>query len=75
MVKLKRFDIVFNNPERVYFAGQEMGGKVSKYNLFSNSPRVILDYNWTGRRETDQWDSVGIERSSKNVLDKAFGKI
>ncbi|KAI6177456.1 Arrestin domain-containing protein 2 [Aphelenchoides bicaudatus] len=28
MVKLKRFDIVFNNPERVYFAGQEMGGKI-----------------------------------------------
>lgn len=28
MVKLKRFDILFNNPEHVYFAGQEIGGKI-----------------------------------------------
>ncbi|KAI6188687.1 Arrestin domain-containing protein 2 [Aphelenchoides besseyi] len=28
MVKLKRFDILFNNPERAYFAGQEITGKI-----------------------------------------------
>uniref|UniRef100_A0A914C1C5 Arrestin-like N-terminal domain-containing protein n=1 Tax=Acrobeloides nanus TaxID=290746 RepID=A0A914C1C5_9BILA len=28
MVKLDRFDIVFNNPEHAYFAGQEISGKV-----------------------------------------------
>uniref|UniRef100_A0A7E4VKH8 Arrestin_C domain-containing protein n=1 Tax=Panagrellus redivivus TaxID=6233 RepID=A0A7E4VKH8_PANRE len=28
MVKLDRFDIVLNNPEEVYFAGQEISGKV-----------------------------------------------
>lgn len=28
MVKLDKFEIVFNNPEEAYFAGQEVSGKV-----------------------------------------------
>lgn len=30
MVKLNRFDIILNNAENTYFAGQEISGKVSK---------------------------------------------
>lgn len=28
MVQLDRFEILFNNPEQAYFAGQEISGKV-----------------------------------------------
>lgn len=45
MVKLDRFEIILNNPEHVYFAGQEISGKVS--NLLSPFKRLqsnsILD--------------------------------
>lgn len=42
MVKLDRFDIVLNNAEHAYFAGQEISGKVSK--LIKKNFKLIFNY-------------------------------
>ncbi|KAI6217380.1 Arrestin domain-containing protein 2 [Aphelenchoides fujianensis] len=71
MVKLKRFEITFTNPERAYFAGQEIAGKIilelAEEKLISE---ILLELK--GRSKTYWAKSSGKNRSHLSQSEPYF---